>query len=496
LVLWLSYAVYSKDKKGLRGVGLRPIGFEKRDLSINFIKVKPNFSLKRVFVKAKNGKLYLSHGWTKKNTPLALPGKEIGSGKVAKVFEVDVNTAYKSYKSGSNSKYLTNEVMALELLNKKAPGTVPKLISSNENGFAMERIGGNSLENYIKDADTLGIRPQQRLNLGFKVGEALKKIHSAGVFHGDLTENNVMISADGLVKFLDFEDSKILKPNSKSRFDYFDEDVSVLLGGIPGNNSSKRLFTDGFFKAYDIEPEFSFEPYRAINFSVTQYSKPKLRERLKNQIKNSSRGGKPGQWSAIKSNILAKKYKEAGGGYSSGKKKNQKNLDKWNKEDWQYSDGKKSGGKGRYRPAKVWNKLSQKEKDSLNQSKYNGNKKGKQFVSIPKKLKDKVQPSKFALAPYRTINFTVEHAGETFAGINKPKRTPNHPTKSHAVLINDNGKKRIVRFGQQGVKGSPKKKGESESYAKRRKSFKSRHGIGKKKLSKSSALYWSNRVKW
>jgi hypothetical protein len=93
-------------------------------------------------------------------------------------------------------------------------------------------------------------------------------------------------------------------------------------------------------------------------------------------------------------------------------------------------------------------------------------------------------------------NFSIEHAGETFAGINKPKRTPNHPTKSHAVLINKNGKKKIVRFGQQGVKGSPKKEGESESYKNRRKSFKARHGVSSKKLTKDSALYWSNKIKW
>lgn len=126
------------------------------------------------------------------------------------------------------------------------------------------------------------------------------------------------------------------------------------------------------------------------------YDKPELRERIKNRIKASSRGAAPGQWSAIKSNILAKEYKEAGGGYKSGKTKAQKALQKWNKDDWQYSDGSKSGNKGRYRPAAIWSKLTKKEKDSLNQSKYRGNKQGKQSVPIPKKLKDKVQPSEFS----------------------------------------------------------------------------------------------------
>ncbi len=123
------------------------------------------------------------------------------------------------------------------------------------------------------------------------------------------------------------------------------------------------------------------------------YDKPELREKIKNRIKASSKGAAPGQWSAIKSNILAKEYKEAGGGYKSGKTKAQKALQKWNGESWQYSDGSKSGNKGRFRPKETWSKLTKKEKDSLNQSKYRGNKQGKQFVPIPKKLKDKVQPS-------------------------------------------------------------------------------------------------------
>jgi len=78
---------------------------------------------------------------------------------------------------------------------------------------------------------------------------------------------------------------------------------------------------------------------------------------------------------------------------------------------------------------------------------------------------------------------------------NKPKRTPGHPTKSHVVKACANGKEKIIRFGQQGVKGSPKKKGESASYAARRKSFKARHAknIAKGKM---SAAYWADKVKW
>ena len=90
---------------------------------------------------------------------------------------------------------------------------------------------------------------------------------------------------------------------------------------------------------------------------------------------------------------------------------------------------------------------------------------------------------------------SVVYRGETFAGYNKPKRTPNHPKKSHAVLAKEGGRVKLIRFGQQGVKGSPKKEGESKSYAARRRSFKARHAKNISK-GKMSAAYWANRSKW
>jgi len=81
------------------------------------------------------------------------------------------------------------------------------------------------------------------------------------------------------------------------------------------------------------------------------------------------------------------------------------------------------------------------------------------------------------------------------SGYNKPKKTPSHPTKSHVVVAKSGDKIKTIRFGQQGVSGSPKKSNESEAYRKRRESFKARHAenIAKGKL---SAAYWSNVVKW
>jgi hypothetical protein len=81
------------------------------------------------------------------------------------------------------------------------------------------------------------------------------------------------------------------------------------------------------------------------------------------------------------------------------------------------------------------------------------------------------------------------------SGYNKPKRTPNHPKKSHVVVAKVGTEVKTIRFGQQGVSGSPKKSGESASYAARRRSFKARHASNISK-GKMSAAYWADKVKW
>jgi hypothetical protein len=78
---------------------------------------------------------------------------------------------------------------------------------------------------------------------------------------------------------------------------------------------------------------------------------------------------------------------------------------------------------------------------------------------------------------------------------NKPRRTPNHPTKSHIVVAKEGDTIKTIRFGAQGVKGSPKKKNESAAYAARRRSFKARHAANIQK-GKLSAAYWADKVKW
>ena len=80
-------------------------------------------------------------------------------------------------------------------------------------------------------------------------------------------------------------------------------------------------------------------------------------------------------------------------------------------------------------------------------------------------------------------------------GYNKPKKTPSHHTKSHVVVAKEGDKVKTIRFGQQGVSGSPATKGESAADKARRKSFKARHAdnIAKGKM---SAAYWADKVKW
>lgn len=81
-----------------------------------------------------------------------------------------------------------------------------------------------------------------------------------------------------------------------------------------------------------------------------------------------------------------------------------------------------------------------------------------------------------------------------FKGYNKPKRTPNHPKKSHAVVAKEGDKTKLIRFGQKGVSGAgsnPK----TEAQKKRQKSFKARHAKNINK-GKMSAAYWADKVKW
>jgi hypothetical protein len=81
------------------------------------------------------------------------------------------------------------------------------------------------------------------------------------------------------------------------------------------------------------------------------------------------------------------------------------------------------------------------------------------------------------------------------SGYNKPKRTPTHATKSHVVVAKVGDQIKTIRFGQQGVSGSPKREGESKADKARRESFKARHA-GDIAKGKMSAAWWADKVKW
>ena len=91
---------------------------------------------------------------------------------------------------------------------------------------------------------------------------------------------------------------------------------------------------------------------------------------------------------------------------------------------------------------------------------------------------------------------TIKRGGHTFSGFYKPIRTPGHSSgKSHAVVIKQDGKPKLIRFGQQGASTKPPRKGESAADKKKRAAFKARHAKNIAK-GKTSAAWWANKVKW
>jgi len=117
-----------------------------------------------------------------------------------------------------------------------------------------------------------------------------------------------------------------------------------------------------------------------------KYIDPELREKVKEEIKPSEKGGKKGQWSARKSHLLTQEYEKRGGGYKGEKGQSQKNLEQWTEEEWQTKEGdadarQDDGETKRYLPKKVWENMSEEEKEETEQKKREGSKKGQQYVS-------------------------------------------------------------------------------------------------------------------
>ena len=121
---------------------------------------------------------------------------------------------------------------------------------------------------------------------------------------------------------------------------------------------------------------------------VATKSNPSLWKRIVASVKASSKGGDAGEWSARKAQLAVQQYKKSGGDYKGPKKET--SLSKWTKQDWTTSSGKPSEGKRRYLPKAAWSALSSAQKAATNKAKAEGNKQGKQFVSQPKSIAEKV----------------------------------------------------------------------------------------------------------
>jgi hypothetical protein len=133
--------------------------------------------------------------------------------------------------------------------------------------------------------------------------------------------------------------------------------------------------------------------------AASNYTKPQLRERIKARVMAGSKGGKPGQWSARKAQLVAMQYEKAGGGYRSGKSKAQSSLSRWTDEDWGTKSGKPStqGAEAtgeRYLPKAARESLTAAEYAATTRAKRKGTASGKQFVPQPKKIAKKTALSR------------------------------------------------------------------------------------------------------
>ncbi|MEU5527869.1 DUF5872 domain-containing protein [Micromonospora chersina] len=118
---------------------------------------------------------------------------------------------------------------------------------------------------------------------------------------------------------------------------------------------------------------------------MARYTKPELREQLKAEIQASDKGGRPGQWSARKSQLLTNEYKKRGGGFEGPRDQRQRSLQRWGAEDWQTRSGstraRRDGETARYLPKRAWQQLSEEQRRDTDTKKRQASRSGRQFVS-------------------------------------------------------------------------------------------------------------------
>ena len=237
------------------------------------------------------------------------------------------------------------------------------------------------------------------------------------------------------------------------------------------------------------------------------------REIAKNRIKAGSKGGPPGVWSARKAQLLGT-YCKANGCSLDRSSKASKSLQKWQDESWKTSDGSPSRKEGRktvkrYRPARVWDSLNSKEIKSLDASKTRGDRLGKSNVSIPKKLRDRVQPSpsfsrsvsKCLLEFARTTGARdkkprkkrVDYRGRSFPGYNKPIPS-DKKGKKKMVLVKKGDQVKLVHYGAERYKHNYSAKAK-KSYLARSGGIRNKSGELTKN-DKFSPNFWARRDLW
>jgi hypothetical protein len=129
----------------------------------------------------------------------------------------------------------------------------------------------------------------------------------------------------------------------------------------------------------------------ASKSSAETYSKPALRERIKAKVLAGTKGGRTGQWSARKAQLVAQEYAAKGGEYKQDRNSTQRSLQKWGEEQWHTADGKQAiQGKEthRYLPDAAWKQLPAAEREKTDRKKVAASKTGKQFVANTKAAAD------------------------------------------------------------------------------------------------------------
>lgn len=137
-------------------------------------------------------------------------------------------------------------------------------------------------------------------------------------------------------------------------------------------------------KAATKKPAPKAAPKKSSKAGADNYTKPELREKVKAEVMAGDKGGRAGQWSARKAQLVAHEYEAQGGGYKHERTESQESLKTWGDEHWHTEDGKQAiqgDTTHRYLPDKAWKELSPKERKATDQKKVAGSKRGEQFVA-------------------------------------------------------------------------------------------------------------------